>query len=145
MSFLSGPDFSGNGGQCHRQPGEPWAKVPSWLNLSINSLSFFWRSTLRFPHVFYVSLFDEYLLAWVVLPLPQIYFYSGASIFKFTETTTSIDIYFLSSKKTSSMLFGKTLFDIWLVKKGRLWNLILIWGPRMPFWEYKIYLYMRIF
>jgi len=80
-----------------------------------------------------VSIFDEYLLAWVVLPFSLIYIYSGASMFQFSETTTSIDIYFLGSKKTLSMLFGMTLFGVWLVKKWRHGNLILVWGPRMSF------------
>ena len=66
---------------------------------------------------FYVSVFDEYLLAWVILPLPSIYIYSGASTFKFSETTASNDIYFLGFKKTLPMSFGKTLFGVWLVKK----------------------------
>lgn len=64
-----------------------------------------------------MSIFDEYLLAWVVLPLPPTCIYSGASAFKFSEPTTSIDIYFLGSKKTLSVLFGMTLFGVWLVKK----------------------------
>lgn len=117
--------------------GEPKVKVPSQLSLSIKLLSSLWINTLRFPHVFYVSIFNEYLLAWVILPFSPIYIYSGASIFKFSETTTIIDIYFLGSKKTLSMPFGKTLFGVWLVKKWRHWNLILVWGPKRPFWKHN--------
>lgn len=118
----------------HRQLGESWVQVPSHPYLSINLLSSFWINTLRFPHVFYVSIFLEYLLAWVILPPSPIYIYSGTNTFKFSEITTSIDIYFLGSKKTLSMLLGKMLFGVWLVKKWRHWNLILVWGSRMPFW-----------
>lgn len=114
--FSAWPWLLGN--SIIRRSGGPGVKVPSQFNLSIKLRSSLLISTLRFLHVFYVSIFlNEYLLAWVILPLPPKYIYSEASTFNFSETTTSIDIYFLGSKKTLSMSFGKILFGVWLVEK----------------------------